>query len=139
MASTNPYVDYYVNQVGHGHPAYGGVSVQHGRGLGQTIGNLFRSAVPLLKRGALALGKKALTTGARIVGDIASGQKFGDAMKGRLQEGAKELLDQAVESVASPKKAKKPKKTRSAPYSMKQHKRRRVTTSDVSLPNILDE
>ena len=46
------YHEYYLNQAGRGYPVYVGTRYQRGHGLGSIFGSLFKSAVPLLKRGA---------------------------------------------------------------------------------------
>jgi hypothetical protein len=62
---TNPdaraYHEYYLNQAGRGYPVYVGTRYQRGHGLGSIFGSLFKSAVPLLKRGAKTLGREALS------------------------------------------------------------------------------
>ena len=49
-------------------------------------GGLLRSAMPLIKRGAVALGKGALKTGVRIAGDVLSGQNIKTAAKRRVTD-----------------------------------------------------
>ena len=60
---------YYANQGGSGVPVYGGIKFQRGYGLGNVLGSLVRSAVPLLKQGAKAVGKRALKAGLNIAQD----------------------------------------------------------------------
>ena len=50
--------------------------MQRDHGLGSLFGGLIRSAMPLIKRGALALGKGALKTGLGVAGDVLSGQSI---------------------------------------------------------------
>ena len=86
---TNPYVQYYLaQQQGHGMPVFRGSLWQAGHGqTGYGLGNLFRSlakvAMPILKRGGKALGKIVATTGADLLGDIASGKNVKEAAKTR--------------------------------------------------------
>ena len=75
------YEDYYVRQVGGGLPVFVGARVQRGHGLGSLFGGLIRSAMPLIKRGALALGKGALKTGLGVAGDVLSGQSIKSSEK----------------------------------------------------------
>ena len=75
------YEDYYVRQVGEGLPVFVGARVQRGHGLGSLFGGLIRSAMPLIKRGALALGKGALETGLGVAGDVLSGQSIKSSRK----------------------------------------------------------
>ena len=61
-------------------PVFAGGRVQRGHGLGSLFGGLIRSATPLIKSGAIALGKRALKTGLNVAGDVLCGQ----SMMGRL-------------------------------------------------------
>ena len=51
------YNDSYVGQVGGAPPYFAGAQYQRGHGLGSLFGGLLRSAMLLIKRGAVALGK----------------------------------------------------------------------------------
>lgn len=51
------YEDYYLNQAGNGIPGFHGTRYQRGAGLGSLLTGLLRQAAPLLKKGAIALGK----------------------------------------------------------------------------------
>ena len=68
------YNDNYARQAGGALPYFAGVPYQRGHGLGSLFGGLLRSTVPLITRGAVALGKGALKTGVRIADDVLSGQ-----------------------------------------------------------------
>ena len=70
------YNDYYARQVGGALPYFTGARVQRGHGFGSLFSGLLRSVAPLIKRGAVALGKRALTTGAQIAGDVVAGQNI---------------------------------------------------------------
>ena len=80
------YNDYYARQAGGALPYFAGAQYQRGHGLGSLFGGLFRSAMPLIKRGAVALGKGALKTGVRIAGDVLSGQNIKTAAKRRVTD-----------------------------------------------------
>ena len=56
------------------------------------FGGLLRSAMPLIKRGAVALGKRALKTGVHIADDVMSGQNINTATKRCVTEAGKDLL-----------------------------------------------
>jgi hypothetical protein len=64
------YHEYYLNQAGRGYPVYVGTRYQRGHGLGSIFGSLFKSAVPLLKRGAKTLGREALKTGLNLASAV---------------------------------------------------------------------
>ena len=80
------YNDYYARQAGGALPYFAGAQYQRGHGLGSLFGSLLRSAMPLIKRGAVALGKGALKTGVRIAGGVLSGQNIKTAAKRRVTD-----------------------------------------------------
>ena len=86
------YNDYYTRQAGGALPYFVGARVQRGHGLGSLFGGLIRSAMPLIKRGAVALGKGALKTGLRIADDVMSGQNIKTAAKRRATDAGKDLI-----------------------------------------------
>ncbi len=64
------YVAYYRNQVGNGLPGYAGGPVMYGAGIGGIFKALFRTALPLLKRG-FSIAKLHLKAAARnIASDV---------------------------------------------------------------------
>ena len=73
-------------------PNFVGARVQRGHGLGSLFGGLIRSTMPLIKRGTMTLGKRALSTGVRIADDVISGQNIKTAAKRRVTEAGKDLL-----------------------------------------------
>ena len=115
--NASAYHEYYLNQAGRGYPVYTGTRYQRGHGLGSIIGSLFKSAVPLLKRGAKTLGRKALKTGLNLASDIMEGQNVTQATKSRLKSTGQNLLQKAMDTVGPPgkrsiKRAAKRKKHR---------------------------
>ncbi|RLJ22857.1 hypothetical protein DJ031_00120 [bacterium endosymbiont of Escarpia laminata] len=123
----NPYEDYYVRQVGGQLPVFVGGRGQRGHGLGNIFGSLFRSAMPLIKRGALALGKRALKTGMHVARDVVAGGNLKESVKKRAKAAGTDLLDSLLN--APPKKVqrrrrvKKPRRV--APTVSRRKKRRR--------------
>ena len=98
------YHEYYLNQAGRGYPVYVGTRYQRGHGLGSIFGSLFKSAVPLLKRGAKA-------------SDVMEGQNVTQAAKSRLKSTGQNLLQKAMDTVGPPgersiKRAAKQRKPR---------------------------
>lgn len=91
-ASRLAYENYYIDQVGSGLPVYVGSRNQRGHGLGSVLGGLFRSAVPIVKKGLATLGKSALKTGLSIAGDVLEGKNAGEAARSRVAEGIKNLV-----------------------------------------------
>ena len=81
-----------MNQCGNGVPVFEGARGQRGHGLGSILSGLFRSAVPLLKKGLAFFGKQALRTGAQIANDVADGQSFGESAKKRVGDTVNEYV-----------------------------------------------
>ncbi|KAJ8048850.1 hypothetical protein HOLleu_01325 [Holothuria leucospilota] len=95
------YEHYYLNQTGHGVPVFRGGRAQRGYRLGNIVGGLFRTAVPLLKKGAKALGKEALRTGMDIAGDVLDGRSLKTSVKQRGLAAGKRVARKAVSSVGA--------------------------------------
>ena len=70
------YSNYYAQQVGGTLPYFAGARYKRCHGLGRLFSGLLRSAMPLIKRGDVALGKGALKTSVRIADDVLSGQSI---------------------------------------------------------------
>lgn len=83
-ATRGMYEDYYLHQSGNGLPVFQGSRGQRGHGLGSVLSGLFRSAVPMIKRGLATFGKHALKTGLEIAGDVAEGKSFKDSARERI-------------------------------------------------------
>ena len=70
---------YYTSQAGSGLPGFQGLRYQRGHGLGSLFRSLVEVAAPLLKKGAIALGKslrqKALKAGAELAQDYLGDNK----------------------------------------------------------------
>ena len=96
------YDDYHTRQVGGALPYFTGARVQRGHGFGSLFSGLLRSVAPLIKRGALALGKRALTTGAQIAGDVVSGQNIKKATKRRATAAGRALMSSLLATPPPP-------------------------------------
>ena len=123
------YDDYYAQQVGGALPYFAGARVQRGHGFGSLFGGLLRSVAPLIKRGALALGNRALKTGAQIAGDILSGENIRTAAKRRTKTAGRDLLQSLLATPSPPGKRAAPSRQR-RPVK-RAAKRRRIAESDV--------
>ena len=86
------YNEYYAHQAGGALPYFAGAQYQRSHGLGSLFGGLLRSAMPLIKRGAVALGRGALKTGVRIADDVMSGQSIKKAAKRRVTDAGRNLM-----------------------------------------------
>lgn len=76
---------------------YKGRRRQRGYGLGSVFSSLFRRVAPLLKRGAMTLGKQALKTGVNVANDVLQGDNIGEAFKNRATASAKRLGRKALQ------------------------------------------
>ena len=121
------YDDYYARQVGGALPYFTGARVQKGHGFGSLFSGLLRSAAPLIKRGALALGKRALTTGAQIAGDVVDGQSIKKATKRRATAAGRALMNSLLATPPPPGKRIK----RTAPRRRTSPTKRRRQRPDV--------
>lgn len=99
------YTAYYENQVGGGAGRIGNVFVgapyQRGHGIGRFLGGLFRSVLPLLTKGAKAVGKEALRAGLHVIEDV-SGKHvpFKESLRRRAKESGENLKHKANEKIA---------------------------------------
>ena len=120
-ASRGMYEDYYLQQSGSGLPVFHGSRGQRGHGLGSMLSGLFRSAVPMLKRGLATFGKHALKTGLEIAGDVVEGKSFKDSARDRIVPtiipGIKRFAEEEIFSnqSGSGKKRRRNKKLRRKP------------------------
>lgn len=103
-SSAGHYLTYYDNQVGGGarsvHGVFVGAPYQRGHGIGSFLGGLFRSVLPLLKRGAQAIGREALRAGINVIEDV-SGKKrpFAESVRRRINESGGNLKRKAAEKM----------------------------------------
>lgn len=88
-ATKHLYESYYLDQHGRGLPVFSGSRRQKGHGLGSILGGLFRSALPMLKRGLASFGRHALKTGLDIANDVVEGDGFKTSARRRIPEGIK--------------------------------------------------
>lgn len=116
------YENYYAGQVGGSLPVFYGARMQRGHGLGSIFGGLFRSVLPLIKRFAPALGRKALQTGVHIARDVAlEGQPFKQATKTRVLDAVQE----GINKLGGGEQSGSGKKRRATKKNTKSIKRRR--------------
>lgn len=94
-------------QFGLGRRGYGGISHvyigtpnQRGHGIGSFLGGLFRRVLPLLRKGATAVGKEAMRAGANIAGDMLQrDMTLKDAFRARVRESGSNLKRKAEEKI----------------------------------------
>lgn len=81
------YTEYYLNQAGSGFSnVYSAPIYQKGYGIGSFLGGLFRTVLPILKKGATVLGSECLNSGKNIISDIVSNQDPEIVIKKRGKE-----------------------------------------------------
>lgn len=131
-ASRNMYEDYYAQQTrpqgGYGVPIFSGYRHQRGHGIGSVLSGLFRSAVPMLKRGLAYVGKHALKTGARIASDLVDGKSFGDSFKQRAGETIKGIAAEQLGSEQTGSGLRRTYRKRKIARKIKKTKKRKVIT-----------
>lgn len=87
MAEEDLLTRYYLAQAGSGMgDIYSGPIYQKGYGLGSFLGGLFRSVLPLLKRGGMAIGKEVLNSGANFMRDVENNVSAREAFNNRSRE-----------------------------------------------------
>ena len=85
--------DKYYSQTGDGIAnVFQGSQIQKGYGLGSMLTSLAKSAIPLLKRGAVALGKTALQTGVNLANDGLNGKNMSNAARDRFSQFGSDLF-----------------------------------------------
>jgi len=98
--------DYYKAQVGNGLPVFVGTSVQRGHGVGNVLRGLVRMTVhlvkkvikPIAKKGMAKLGKRALSTGAAVLSDVARGRNVKRSVKKRIKQTGERMLSAWVDN-----------------------------------------
>jgi hypothetical protein len=95
----DPYVKYYEDQAGNGMNVFRGASFQKGYGVGSFFGGLLRSVMPLIKSGARALGRQALSSGVSLLGDLVEKKPFKQSFKARMSEAGENLKRKAEDKI----------------------------------------
>ena len=122
------YEQYYINQSGSGMPVYrGSTGLQRGYGLGGLLGGLFRSAMPILKKGAMAVGREALQSGMDIAQDVMKGENVKTAAKRRMKTAGRNMGRKALNKLQRGRGAKK-----QLPKAQKRGKKRGRKSQSVS-------
>jgi len=127
-----PYERYYAIQAGNGIDTwYRGAPVQRGHGIGSFLGGLFRAALPMLRKGAVAVGKEALSAGANVLDDVAFGVPFKTALDMRMNDATNNLKRKATDKITGLLKGGgyKPKRKKKTTQSKKVSLRRKSSKS----------
>ena len=93
---SNPttYDNYFKTQVGSGLPVFIGRG-----GLGNVLSGLFRSVIPIMKRGGKALLKEGVRTGLGVAQDVLDGSNFKTAVKRRASQAGKRVLNRTANAL----------------------------------------
>ena len=83
-----------MHQQGYGLPAYHGIVMQRGYGLGGFFRGLVRAVAPHVKQGLKKVGKKALKTGLQVISDVSEGQNLKQSLKRRATQNVSEFIQQ---------------------------------------------
>ena len=119
---------YTVHKAGGALPYFASAQYQRDHGLGSLFSGLLRSAMPLIKRGALALGKGALKTGVRIPDDVMSGQSIKTATKRRVANAGRNLMHGLVVPGVRPRKRIKRAPAKKGVTLAKRRRKRQTST-----------
>ena len=91
---------YYLrNQTGGTLPGFHGARIQRGYGLGSFFKSIARVAIPLVKKGVNALGKKAVETAVNVGQDVLEGKSVKQAVASRGRQAVNDLAKQGVDNI----------------------------------------
>lgn len=110
-------------------PVFAGATTQRGYGLGSMLSGLLKSAMPLVKRGAIAFGKTAARTGLNVLDDVIQGQNIKTAARQRIKGAGRELVQKVITRAThpySPPKVNKRKRKASKSTTPQRRKKRKV-------------
>lgn len=87
MVARKKQVRYYQAQRGYGDMrVFRGQALQRGHGIGGLFKGLMRVAMPLMKKGLLHVGKRALNAGAKVLEDVSQNKSLKESVKNRAGE-----------------------------------------------------
>ena len=104
---------------GHGLPGFKGMPYQRGGGLGNFLGRLFRSVLPVLKKAGKAMGKQAVATGADIMADVARGRNLKEAAEEHGRTGVANLFEQGARTMKGEGLGTRPEEVTTKPIKRK--------------------
>ena len=89
---------YYLQQHGAGLPVFRGGTIQRGYGLGGLFRGLLWTAAPVLKKGLINIGERAMKTGIESLSDVSNGSDFKSALKKRARQNINEMVGVALQN-----------------------------------------
>ncbi len=90
---------YLKNQNGGTLSGFRGTRIQRGYGLGSFFKSIARVAIPLVKKGVNAIGKKAIETAVNVGQDVLAGKHVKQAVTSRGRQAVSDLAKQGVNNV----------------------------------------
>ena len=128
--SDNFYKSYDTNEM---IPVFSGSKYQKGHGIGNLFSGLIKAAIPLVKKGAISLGKTALQTGLNIAKDSIAGKELKSSLNDNLKLAGANILNSSANYLSRPKNNKKRKHTQSkvSSKSKVKKKRPRLSATDI--------
>lgn len=111
-----------------------GRRLQKGHGIGGVLRGLFRSAMPLIKKGVKSLGKVALETGVQVANDVMAGEKLKSSLKKRSKQAGRTLINRATNVIGQQGggRKRKNKQTRKRKQSKKRLSRKNISAATTS-------
>ena len=106
-----------------------GSKYQKGHGLGSVFSGMLKSALPMIKKGAIGLAKTAAEAGLNIAKDGLEGKNIKNSLANNLKLAGNNLLQKSINYVDSPQKNNKRKRplTNNKPKKAKKSKKPRLT------------
>lgn len=102
---------YYLAQAGSGFgDFYSGPIYQRGYGIGSFLGGLFRTILPILKRGTAVVGREVLNSGANFLKDVGNNVNPREAFNSRTREALSNLSNRVMTGGGGYKVSKRPRK-----------------------------
>ena len=100
VPDVNELTDYFLrHQRGGNIVGFHGASMQRGYGIGGIFKSLARFAIPLLKKSAATVGKRAIKAATDIGKDVLGGKTFKESTKSRGREVVKDLAEQGAKTL----------------------------------------
>ena len=102
----------FYEQSGGSIPVFSGAKYQRGHGIGSILSGVMKMALPVLKKGALTLGKTTLSTGMNIARDKLAGKSLQQSFQDNLKIAGSDLVSRAMNSFSQPRKRQAPPRRR---------------------------
>ena len=126
----------FYEQSGGSIPVFSGAKYQRGHGIGSILSGVMKMALPVLKKGALTLGKTTLSTGMNIARDKLAGKSLQQSFQDNLKIAGSDLVSRAMNSFSQPRKRQAPPRRgssykRKRPKTPKSNRRQTKSSKDI--------